>query len=74
MADYWPSCFSPFLFRTNIPWEQGFAFSSFLIPDNSWRSRDSEAQGKKKRLGSFIKQCAQFISPLVFRDQNLELV
>ena len=71
MADYWPSCFSAFLCRTDIPWVQGFAFSSFLFP---WRSRDSEVQGKKKRLGSFIKPCARFISPLVFRDQNLELV
>ena len=45
MADYWPSCFSAFLCRTDIPWVQGFAFSSFLFP---WRSRDSEVQGKKK--------------------------
>ena len=49
MADYWPSCFSAFLCRTDIPWVQGFAFSSFLFP---WRSRDSEVQGKKNVSGA----------------------
>ena len=62
MADYWPSCFSAFLCRTDIPWVQGFAFSSFLIPDNSWPSRDNEAQGKKKNVLGALSNRAHSLS------------